>query len=245
MHGSAIQELKKIIGEGLGLVEVNGKQYTFGDLSVVADRREIKPVEVRTLTGLVDYISSGPDEPEKITPSSFMLVVHSPFEVSLVTALDPDSKMRQHVITASYSNDVDFSYGRFLDHEDFIIRIQSQFEDTADRAKLMRYVSRLRSDSAVETEDDGITQRTTVAKGVSGALVESAQMPSIVELAPFRTFHEIKQPASKFLFRLREQSRGCPECALFEADGGAWKNQAMLDIKAYLNEKLSDLTVVA
>lgn len=245
MDGTAIKELKNIIGDALGVVEVDGKKYTHGDLTRVADRREVAPVVVHTLTGLLDYITDGPDETAKIQAGGHMVVVHSPVQVSLVSAIDPDSRMRQKFVTAGYSNDVDFPFGRFLEHEDFIIRLQSQFENTDDRAKLMQYVSRLHSDSFVKTEDDGITQRTTVAKGVSGALVESAQMPAIVELAPFRTFHEIKQPRSKFLFRLREQGRGCPECALFEADGGAWKNQAMLDIKAYLSEKLESLTVVA
>ena len=31
-------------------------------------------------------------------------------------------------------------------------------------------------------------------------------------------------------------------CALFEADGGAWKNEACRKVKEYLKENLSDVT---
>ena len=31
------------------------------------------------------------------------------------------------------------------------------------------------------------------------------------------------------------------QCALFEADGGAWKNEAMKNIKAYLEKELEGI----
>jgi hypothetical protein len=36
-----------------------------------------------------------------------------------------------------------------------------------------------------------------------------------------------------------------PECALFEADGGKWKLDAVLTMKAWLEEKALGLPVVA
>ena len=30
------------------------------------------------------------------------------------------------------------------------------------------------------------------------------------------------------------------QCAVFEADGGAWKNRAMENVKAYLQEQLKE-----
>ena len=44
------------------------------------------------------------------------------------------------------------------------------------------------------------------------------------------------QPTSAFVFRIDKAGR----CALFEADGGIWKNEAMENIKDYLEEKLSE-----
>ena len=62
-------------------------------------------------------------------------------------------------------------------------------------------------------------------------------MPNPVELAPYRTFPEVEQPISKFIFRMQEG----PRAALYEADGGAWRNKAILSIKEYLQEELKEL----
>jgi hypothetical protein len=50
---------------------------------------------------------------------------------------------------------------------------------------------------------------------------------------------EVEQPVSSFIFRMKEDkySKGI-QCALFEADGGAWKLEAMQAIKAYLDSEL-------
>jgi hypothetical protein len=55
-----------------------------------------------------------------------------------------------------------------------------------------------------------------------------------VVLAPYRTFVEVTQPESDFVFRMQNG----PRCALFEADGGAWKLTAMRHIKEYLQAAL-------
>ncbi|MEG2294316.1 MAG: hypothetical protein RR936_08180 [Carnobacterium sp.] len=49
-------------------------------------------------------------------------------------------------------------------------------------------------------------------------------------MQPYRTFLEVPQPESAFIFRLDDEGR----CALFEADGGLWKNEAILNVRKYL-----------
>jgi hypothetical protein len=67
-----------------------------------------------------------------------------------------------------------------------------------------------------------------------------------VTLAPYRTFREVEQPRSEFLFRLRNKAPdNLPECALFEADGGRWKLDAMLTIKEWLKDRKPILEVIA
>jgi hypothetical protein len=65
----------------------------------------------------------------------------------------------------------------------------------------------------------------------------NVKVPNPVVLAPFRTFPEIKQPESKFIFRMQSG----PRAALYEADGGAWRNEAMSGIKEYLQDMLADV----
>lgn len=73
-------------------------------------------------------------------------------------------------------------------------------------------------------------------------------IPSPVTLKPYRTFTEVEQPESQFVFRMKEDKYDGVQCALFEADGGAWKLGAMEYIKEYLERELEDpakFTVIA
>lgn len=66
-----------------------------------------------------------------------------------------------------------------------------------------------------------------------------------VELAPFRSFPEIEQPVSSFIFRLRGGDPvHAPLCALFEADGRRWEHEAMQRVRAWLAERVK-LPVIA
>lgn len=47
---------------------------------------------------------------------------------------------------------------------------------------------------------------------------------------------------SNFIFRVKDNDRYGVTCALFEADGGAWKNEAKANIKAYLEKELADVS---
>lgn len=71
-----------------------------------------------------------------------------------------------------------------------------------------------------------------------------------VKLRPYRTFAEIEQPESSYVFRIKDGDRG-PAFKLVEADGGLWKNAVMKKIKEYLEFELSEelkkhkITVIA
>lgn len=97
--------------------------------------------------------------------------------------------------------------------------------------------------TVAQAEDDGVSQRTTVKQGVQ--LKENVTVKGRVTLRPYRTFREVEQPASEFIFRLRSRDGGVPECALFEADGGKWKLDAVLTIKAWLETQQLGMPVIA
>lgn len=78
----------------------------------------------------------------------------------------------------------------------------------------------------------------------SGALKEKGEIKPIVRLSPYRTFREIAQPESQFLLRIKTGDNGAVQAALFEADGGAWRNEARLRIAAYLKEHIK-VSVIA
>ena len=104
---------------------------------------------------------------------------------------------------------------------------------------LLKFSGTVKDESIVEYGDDGVTQKATVKTGITS--VGDAIVPNPVKLQPFRTFIEVTQPESAFVFRMRQADGRGVECAIFEADGGAWKNAAMKSIKEYLQNELAEL----
>ena len=184
---------------------------------------------VSTLTGLVDYIKSKLDT----LPEKLLIQVKSPSKVDLYSPLNADREREQYISAeAILPNNV--QYERFLDTERFNIMLQSAFVDNKDKSILLKYTGLVQNDAVKTIGDNGVSQAVTIKTGV--ASVGQAEVPNPVTLAPYRAFPEIIQPESKFIFRMKEG----PSAALFEADGGAWRNQAILGIKEYLKEALKD-----
>lgn len=70
---------------------------------------------------------------------------------------------------------------------------------------------------------------------------DAAFVPNPVSLIPYRTFLEVPQPASDFVFRISEGRGGAPAFKLVAADGGLWKSQAVDNVKNYLVKALANV----
>ena len=116
-----------------------------------------------------------------------------------------------------------------------------------EKQRLLSFVSTVRGEKVDTQGDDGISQTVETRDSVTGRLKDGTMNP-ILMLAPYRTFHEVEQPVSAFLLRMRKQSGGAPHVALFEADGEAWKIEAAANIKTWLLEndviKESNISVI-
>ena len=182
---------------------------------------------VSTLTGLVDYIKSNIDK----LPEKLLIQVKSHKEVALYSPLNIDREREEYIkVEAILPNNI--VYDRFLSTEQFNIMLQSSFVDIGTKQTLLKYTGLVQDEAVKTTGDDGVSQQVTVKTGV--ASVGQAIVPNPVELAPYRTFPEVEQPISKFIFRMQEG----PKAAIFEADGGAWRNRAMINIREYLEKNL-------
>ncbi len=189
-------------------------------------------IEMSTLTGLVDYVKAQIDE----STEKMIIQVVSPAEVLLISALDDDRKRETLVsVTARVP---EFKYGRYMGNEEFIIALQSKFIGNDDRDLLLRFAGTVKNESITEYGDDGVSQKATIKTGITS--VGEAIVPNPVKLRPFRTFIEVEQPESSFVFRMRQDEGRGVECAIFEADGGAWMNAAMKNIKNYLKFELAE-----
>src|SRR5437870_4623366 len=93
---------------------------------------------------------------------------------------------------------------------------------------------------ATRQGSDGFSQTVTVKAGITR--VEKAIVPNPVTLIPFRTFREVEQPSSSFILRLTGGEK--PKAALFEADGGQWKLEAIKNIKAFFDGKDLNIPII-
>ena len=192
-------------------------------------------IHMNTLSSLIDYIKSGVD-----TFGGKMIIhVQSPTQVAMYSALDVERNREKVVVVQA--NVPEFSFNRFDNHESFVIGVQSKFVDdpATDKALLLKFAGTVEAGSVAEYGDDGISQKATVKTGIASK--GDAIIPSPARLKPFRTFVEVDQPVSSFIFRMKDDRCGGVQCALFEADGGAWKLDAMEAIHAYLLNNLEEL----
>lgn len=240
----AIEKIESLVRD-IFIVQVDGKTYSARDLNPVLYEPKAKAVCVATLTGFVDFVERNIDDLDLI--NSYIAVIDSPQNVVLSSTLLEQRREREHLLTASLdSNMKTFPFGTFMPQEEFIIKLHSLFEkkegDDFDYVALM--VSKIVQADTADTDDDGITQHVTVKRGISGALKDKGEIKPIVRLSPYRTFREIVQPESQFLLRLKTSDSGRVHAALFEAEGGAWRNEARLRIAAYLKEHIK-VSVIA
>lgn len=220
-----------------------------GRLFVPAGWTELRPHlpyvgtrTVNTLSGLVAYLRENVDE---LPPESLMVHVVNPSIVQVIGALGEEGKdfRRQHYLTASTElYGTGFPFGRWMGKEEFMIALQVHCEPTDAREQARALLASVRENSVRETADDGVAQKITASAGV--ALVGEQRVPNPIVLRPYRTFREIAQPASAFVFRLRAGKEE-PECVLFEADGGAWKREAVVQIGGYILAELPDVAILA
>lgn len=224
-------------------VSINGREYSTVDIKPV---REPSPtaLTVTTLTGLVDYLKSNVD---KLAVQELLCHVESPAKVRLYSGLKGPFHDRAAFIIAELQQLL-IPLNKFIGAEEFNILVQSAFvegDDAApatDKARVLRYASNVTQTASANSADDGVTQAVTVRKGVASVGIEP--LPNPVTLRPYRTFPEVEQPASRFVFRAKGED-GDVSFALFEADGGSWKGEAMRNVANFLREQVSGLHVIA
>lgn len=180
------------------------------------------PLEINTLSGFVNYVKANLERVNE------KLIVHIKDEstVYLKGLIEVDGSRERLAVARAIVPQ--FPFDRFIDSEEFVISFQSKFVQNEHRDLLLKVMGNVAEENVKAVGDDGISQSVEIRQGV--ATKAEVLVPNPVTLAPFRTFLEVEQPESQFVFRMKEGPRG----AIFEADGGAWRNQAIVNIREYL-----------
>jgi hypothetical protein len=225
-------------------LEYDGRHYT---------RQDIKPVveplptalQISTLQSLVELLSQDfrGSGFEGFDPKMHLVHVMSEEQVQVVSAQSNAWKQREIIVNCALTETLMFPFGQFLTQDKFIIGLLSSFVQTLDRDDLARLAGAAKAEAVTLSHDDGIGQEITVKGGAH--LMDKVTAKNIVKLAPYRTFRDVAQPISDFLFRIQQSGENMPTFALFEADGGSWRLDAIASIAAKLSAGLTDATVVS
>ena len=228
MDGTFVEALVKNTKPSIERFTINGREYSNTSLSKFYEP-EIAELTVHTLAALTGYLGSGVAE---ITAAGKMLVhIVGPDCVKLLSESFGPWKQRDELMTVKLLRD-DFPFGCFLGQEEFSLKLAAMFVPNGDRELLIKAAGNLTDSSVVTSIDDGISQTVKMQTGIGNA--ENVLVQPYFWLAPWRSFPEIHQPESQFVFRMQPGAK----CALFEADGGAWKLSAVESISEWISGHL-------
>jgi hypothetical protein len=226
------------------LTDKAGNEYSTKSISRLEPPKLPAPglFELSTLTGLADFCENHKEKKGPKDPA--VICISGPSLVCLYSEPFGPQCQRTLFVKASFGALLgeSFRFGQFYEQEEFVISLQSLFEPTPPRAEVLKVIGTIKENQVREFSDDGVTQSVSAKAGI--ALVSEIAVPNPVILRPYRTFREIGQPESPFILRVKQGKGEKPMCALFEADGGRWKLDAMLAIKEYLEDHTT-LPVIA
>jgi len=217
----------------------NKNYYDSSKANLVELESKLYPdtLELCTLDSLVDYLKSGFND---MNLRRLMIVVESPTQVSVYDEYD-ENAVRTRLVSVE-ARIPSIQYGYYMASTDFNIYLQTLFMNANDRDVVLTFASALKVDNGAEIVDNGISQTTTVKTGVAN--LAKAKAPNPVTLRPYRTFAEVEQPTSQFIFRIDKNA----ELALFNADGGKWRLDAINNVAKYLKAQLAEqknITILA
>jgi hypothetical protein len=202
----------------------------------------VAPIEVQTLAGFRDlYKLHGDGEP------AFILIEDHTSVWLTAKKVDEWNRRPAFAHAKLPSDSPCFTFSTWMDPEHFVIGLMTLFEDAdhtfGDHRKVLKLVNSLTAEAVTISNDDGISQQVVTRQGMVHK--EEEKVSPRVSLSPYRTFREISQPASDFILRLRSRQGQTPACALFEADGGEWRTEAMKRIRDYFTKELPSADIVS
>ena len=218
--------------------QINGLEYEdqHGDRGWILLKPPVPAgVSVTTLDGLVNLLEAGLNGFDK---TNVLVHVKGTESVSVEPIRATAYAQRVTLIESKMLEGVSkFNFNNFMSQEAFVIGLQSCFVPSPELAKLLDLASHIDSNEKVKLEDNGVAQGVELRRSL--ALKEGVVIEPRVKLSPYRTFREVEQPASDFIFRVKDGGM----CALFEADGGAWKLDAIARLATWLSNRLKGSVV--
>jgi hypothetical protein len=209
--------------------DIHGLKYSKKGL-VLVKPPEADAFTVTTLDGFVNMLEAGIDGFD-VDKTVVHVVDHQTVQLAGRKASSYGTRL-VHLTATPAKGITGFNFNSFTAQEDFLIGLHSHFQKSEDLDYLLRLASHIDLKETINIVDSGVAQEVTVRNGV--AFKETQEAKIQLALKPYRTFRELDQPASNFVFRVKAGGGGM---ALFEADGGAWKIDAINAIASWLTNR--------
>lgn len=234
MFEALIEQIQKAV-EPI-TVNLNGENYFSRNVYLPPEAPTVKTRNVLSLQGLIEYCKLDPDA--AIENGAFLLV-SSPTNVRLVSPFFGRHEQHHVFVEADCHSllPIRKDYISYLEVEDFILRIQNFFVQSEVTEDLLQILSRIEIKDESAIEDDGLSQSVTTRSGIS--TLTQKELPRWIPLRPYRTFPEIEQPSSDYVFRMKQSGKEA-YAKLSESESPQWKVEAMNSIRQYLTEKLGE-----
>ncbi|WP_263418700.1 hypothetical protein [Terriglobus albidus] len=217
---------------------IHGLEYSDTKLNLVAPPT-IDNIAIGTLKGFVDLLEA---DFEGFQKDAVLIHVVSHDKVRFIAKGSDGYGRRQTFIEATaQKGEKEFKFDTYYSVEDFNISLRALFVQSPELDDLISLASKITQADENRIDDDGISQKVTAKTGV-GPLVGERVIKPTVKLKPYRTFREVDQPASEYVFRVKQMTNGAIGCALFEADGGTWKLTAISTIADWLTNRIKGST---
>lgn len=230
MENNIVKDIQQIVEDNkVQVIEVGERRFSTKPLN------EIKPVKntaaqlrFSDLSPIVEIVK------RELSKFDCPLYINIESESCVKVVSSLDTEKDREIPYCAIAEGSRFNFGRGHDYESFVIALRSLFVQNDNSANLLQLLKKVASVESVEVEDDGITQQVVAKQGAQ--LASNVKVSPIYTLAPFRTFIEVEQPESEFLFRVSDRTT----FTLYEADGGAWKIKAKANIRAFFESAFKD-----
>lgn len=218
-----IQEGAKLENQ---VVKIGDHYYSKDNLNLVIEADELSPdcFNTNSLCAITEYINKNVNPVDAESGRRYIIHVDSPTKVILKREQNKIKSTHELVLCEAIGGR--FPFNQYILPEDFLIKLKTSFEndDKGNRNNLIVIASNISNKMEDSIVDDGISKTVTVKK---------------IVLIPHRTFTEVQQPASPFVFRINAEGRE-PRCALFDDNSGMWQIEAMENIRNYFRERFAD-----
>ena len=154
--------------------DINGSTYTDKELFRMDTDLRASSIEVKTLTGLVEYIFANREAFNGWR--GYFLHITDERTVYLRSELDNDRKRETIMIAAA--EQLNLPIGRWIEQELFLIGVQTNFvaDEKTALADILRFAGTVKDGTITEYGDDGVSQKATIKKGVTSLTEKKSRL---------------------------------------------------------------------